>query len=352
MKRVVVQVIVRRFRVGKLLRVERENAEPVHVIDVHPDHVAGDLLRAERVGHLAHARIGIIRIAALVEPHRPRGRHGHLARQFRQPAHDGLRRIAVDDDDPERRAHALKGDAVVIGLEFSLPGGVEDDAERGAVGPYAQHPRMRLVEPFALELLVGEIIGVPEGDFLAVAQQRASHLAGAVQARARRDRERRARLAVFQKKFRHQMPVRRHRAEFLRRRHEREGRGTHRLVTRRHEQRDAVADAGLAFDGARLAFRADGGDITDGEQGEQQEGGEGIPRDRAGETHGAKIPGPRGLETTGMRWTVDTVYSRQPSNDHKSWFSNGLIGASIGTSTTVERAACALRNSSAWVCHP
>ena len=187
--------------------------------------------------------------------------------------------FAVHDGDAEGSALALQRDAVVVRAKFGLPGGVEEDAEGRAVGAHAEHPWVRLVEALAAVLAVGEVVGVPEGNGPPVAPQRAGDFARAVEARSRRNGQRRAALAAAQGKRGNQFPVHRERTPHYRRRGERQGRRLGRIVAAGNKQGDALADLRLAGGGR---WRPVVGARERGErQKHQKTGGKGQDREKA-----------------------------------------------------------------------
>ena len=173
------EVGVEFLRVGELRGIEREDAVTVHVVDVEPDDVAGDVARSEPLGDLADARLGVVGIAALVVAQGPPWRQGHGAGQPREHLQNVLGPSAVDHVHRVWRAFAQEHDAIAQ-VDGAAPGRVGQNTEGRAVGTHRQHPRVRLVERRVLDgVAVG--IGVPTDRDSAVAQQRACHLAGAVE---------------------------------------------------------------------------------------------------------------------------------------------------------------------------
>ena len=159
---------------------EGEDLVLVHVVDVHPDDVAGYLVVAERVGNLLDACVGMIAVAALLVAKRPEGRHLHRASKVHEFLHDFLRRVLLDDDHAEGGSHAAEDD-LGIGGHPSLPGVVGNDAEAGAVAAQAEHPGVTLVEVSAFVNAITGRIDVPELDGLAVATQGSPHLAASIE---------------------------------------------------------------------------------------------------------------------------------------------------------------------------
>ena len=166
---------------------EGEAAELVHVVDVQPHHVAGDLALAELPRHLAHAVVGRVGIAALVVAQRPQRRQGHGAGQAAQGAHHVLRRVALDDDHRELRSLDEEADAEPE-VDAAAVRSVGQHAEARAVGPHRQHPGVGLVEVGRARVpAVG--VPVPGHDAGVVATQGAGHLAGAVEVGALGNRD-------------------------------------------------------------------------------------------------------------------------------------------------------------------
>ena len=131
--------------------------------------------------------------------------------------------------------------------------------KRAAVGPHAQHPRVRLVEPLAAVHSVPAVIGVPEGGVRAVAQQGAGHLALAVEARAGRDGEDGARLAFGRaRQLGSERPTRGRQAVRMRRGDERQ-RGRHLLRCHAGRQKKDGPLADHPAIGGRVFRRAGGG---------------------------------------------------------------------------------------------
>ena len=202
-----VQLFVERLGVGEVGLVEGEDAVAVHVVDVHPDDVAGYVAVAEVIGNLAYLLLAAVGETALVVSQSPAGRHGDGTGQFGQTLEYGLGRLAVDDEDAEEGTLGVEFDFVGVGGEFGFPRGIEEDTECGTVAAYAHHPGVRLVEAFAAVYAVGPGIGVPQLDVLSVTQQRAGDFAAAVETDFAREAERGAGFAVDQGKLGHQFPI-------------------------------------------------------------------------------------------------------------------------------------------------
>ena len=175
-----VEVVVEPLGIGELLIIKGENPVAVHVIDVHPDDIGGQLAAAELVGDLTHAGVGVVRVAALVIPDRPSWRHGDLARQLRQPLHHRLRRFTIDQDHRELVRHPLEGNPVGQ-IDLAPLGGVRKHTECRAVLTHRQHPRLRGVQVLGIEP-VAEGIEVPGLRDKSVAEQGTGDFARAVQA--------------------------------------------------------------------------------------------------------------------------------------------------------------------------
>ncbi len=66
-----VQIVVKCLGIGEFHRVEREYAEAVHIVDVHPYHVAWYVTAAEVCGDVAYFGLGVVGESALVIAERP-----------------------------------------------------------------------------------------------------------------------------------------------------------------------------------------------------------------------------------------------------------------------------------------
>ncbi len=189
-----VQIAVERGGIGKRHRVEGEGAETVHVVDVHPDHVAGDVPAAELRGHLAHPRVGCIGVAALLVAQRPLRRERHVPGEIGQRPHHRLRRITVDHDHRKGRPVG-DADDVAAQLDPRPVRRVEEHPEGAPVRSHRQHPGMGLVEVRRVGVVTVGIV-VPAGDGATVAQERPSRHAGTIEVRSLRRRQDR-RVAVL-----------------------------------------------------------------------------------------------------------------------------------------------------------
>jgi hypothetical protein len=174
-----VEVAVERFGIGEVVGVEGEDAVSVHVVDIKPDDVAGDVAIAEAVGDLPDAGLWVVGIAALVVSDGPEGGEFDGADVGGELCQDLLGRGTFDDDDGECGADGGEADSVGQ-IDLAAVGGVGQKAEGGAVFADAQDPRVGLIERGGvLSIPVG--IGVPGLDDATVAEERAGVLAGAVE---------------------------------------------------------------------------------------------------------------------------------------------------------------------------
>jgi len=81
------QIVIQFFRIGEALRVKSENLEFVHVVDIHPNHVARYLVIAQRICYFLYASVRIIAEAALLIAQCPHGRQLHVSCQIHQRLH-------------------------------------------------------------------------------------------------------------------------------------------------------------------------------------------------------------------------------------------------------------------------
>ena len=159
---------------------EGEDLVLVHVVDVHPNDVAGYLVVAQRVGYLLDTCVGMVAVAALLVAKRPEGRHLHRAGEVHEFLHDFLRRVLLDDDHAEGGSHAAEDD-LGVGGHPSLPGVVGNNAETRAVAAQTEHPGVTLIEVSAVVNAITGRIDVPELDGLAVATQGSPHFAASIE---------------------------------------------------------------------------------------------------------------------------------------------------------------------------
>src|SRR5271169_1703681 len=79
MKSLRAQIRYHYLRIRKPIRIPGERFVTVHVMDVEPEAVGGDLLLAEGVSQQPHAGLGIITPPTLVIAERPKRRQRHPA---------------------------------------------------------------------------------------------------------------------------------------------------------------------------------------------------------------------------------------------------------------------------------
>ena len=138
------EIVVQALRVRETIRVEGEDPVTVHVVDIHPDDITGNIPVPEFIGHLLYAGVGIVGETALLIAESPQGRHLHGAGKASEGFKNLGGAVLLDHDYAEGGAVAGVGNDG-IALELRAPGIVEDNAEGRTILPEAEHPGMGLV---------------------------------------------------------------------------------------------------------------------------------------------------------------------------------------------------------------